>query len=266
MRSNKAPLISVIINCYNGEQYLKEAVRSVINQTFKKWEIIFWDNKSEDGSKEIIKSFKDKRIKYFYSKKHHKLYKARNLAIKKSKGKYICFLDVDDTWLKNKLKIQISQLLYNNFDIVFSNYFIKDENKNQKYLAIKKNKSLNYKNLAQEFLDYYFLGILTVMAKKQIFMHKKFNSKYQIIGDFDFFIKASLKYKIFYNQSPLAIYRIHSNNFSNKKIKMHINELKIWLIENKLKFRKYNTSAIKKIILRLKLKSLFFLIYNFLGV
>ena len=113
MRSNKAPLISVIINCYNGEQYLKEAVRSVINQTFKKWEIIFWDNKSEDGSKEIIKSFKDKRIKYFYSKKHHKLYKARNLAIKKSKGKYICFLDVDDTWLKNKLKIQISQLLYN---------------------------------------------------------------------------------------------------------------------------------------------------------
>ena len=266
MRNNKAPLISIIINCYNGEQYLNKAVRSVLNQTYKKWEIIFWDNKSVDNSKKIIKKFKDKRIKYFYSKKHHKLYKARNLAIKKTKGKYICFLDADDAWLKNKLKKQISQLSNKNIDIVFSNYFIKDENKNRKYLAVEENKLVNYKNLTQEFLDYYFLGILTVMGKKKIFINKKFNSKYQIIGDFDFFLNASLKYKIFYNQSPLAIYRVHNNNFSTKKIKLHINELKIWLRENQLKFSGYSISALKRMIFRLKLKSLFFSIYNFLGV
>ena len=58
------PLVSIIMNCYNGEKYLKEAIRSVINQTYKNWEIIFWDNQSKDKSSQILKSFKDKRIKY----------------------------------------------------------------------------------------------------------------------------------------------------------------------------------------------------------
>ena len=61
------PLISIIMNCYNGEKYLQEALDSVINQTYKNWEIIFWDNQSTDNSSFILKSYKDHRIKYFYS-------------------------------------------------------------------------------------------------------------------------------------------------------------------------------------------------------
>ena len=63
------PLVSVIMNCHNGEKYLKEAVKSLISQTFNKWELIFWDNKSLDNSAKIIKRFKEKRIRYFKSKK-----------------------------------------------------------------------------------------------------------------------------------------------------------------------------------------------------
>ena len=65
----KQPLVSIIMNCLNGEKYLNSAIDSVINQTYKNWELIFWDNRSTDNSANILKKYKDKRIKYFYSKK-----------------------------------------------------------------------------------------------------------------------------------------------------------------------------------------------------
>ena len=77
----KSPLVSVIINCHNGQKYLSECVRSILNQTYKNFEIIFWDNNSTDKSYEIIKKFKDKRIRKFKLDKFSSLYKSRNLAI-----------------------------------------------------------------------------------------------------------------------------------------------------------------------------------------
>ena len=65
--SDKKPLVSIIMNCYNGEKYLHEAVDSVIEQTYQNWEIIFWDNQSSDLSKTIFTSYDDPRFKYFYA-------------------------------------------------------------------------------------------------------------------------------------------------------------------------------------------------------
>ena len=60
---SKKPLVSVVMNCLNGERYLKQSIKSIVNQTYKDWELIFWDNASEDNSKNIFKKFKDKRFK-----------------------------------------------------------------------------------------------------------------------------------------------------------------------------------------------------------
>ena len=95
--------VSIIMNCYNGEQFLAEAVQSVINQTYNNWELIFWDNASNDNSQNIIKNFNDKRIKYFFSKVNEPLGKARNNALKKTQGQFIAFLDCDDLWMPSKL-------------------------------------------------------------------------------------------------------------------------------------------------------------------
>ena len=76
------------------------------------------------------------------------------------------------------------------------------------------------------------------MLEKNIFKKYKFNSKYNIIGDFDFFIKISQKYKIGCIQSPLASYRVHDSNLSGKRIDLHIKELKDWLSINKKKLEK----------------------------
>ena len=94
----KKPLVSVVINCFNGEKYLEECLSSIINQTYDNWEVIFWDNQSRDNSKKIFEKFNDKRFKYYLSPRHTFLYEARDLAIKESKGDFIAFCDVDDFW------------------------------------------------------------------------------------------------------------------------------------------------------------------------
>ena len=121
-KKNSNPLVSIIMNCYNGEEFLNDSLKSIINQTYKNWELIFWDNKSKDSSKIIFKKFKDKRFNYYYSKKNYPLYKARKLALRKCKGNLIAFLDVDDWWHKEKLSQQVKSLI-KNIGLVYSNLF-----------------------------------------------------------------------------------------------------------------------------------------------
>ena len=243
------------MNCHNGEKYLKESIKSLIAQTYKNWELIFWDNKSFDNSKKIVKKFKDRRIKYFKSEKFRNLYHSRNLAIKKAKGKYIGFLDVDDLWERVKLKKQVKYFLENkNIKIVYSNFFLLNQ--------IKRKKNIGYKNLlptgliTQKILNNYSVGLVTTMLDKKIFKKFKFNDKYNIIGDFDFFIKLSEKYEFGCIQSPLASYRVHDSNLSGKRIDLHIKELKEWLIINKRRLNNlsFSINSIYKTLIKLRIK------------
>ena len=134
---NDEPLVSILMNCYNGQRYLKEALDSVINQTYKNWELIFWDNQSKDKSSEIFKSYKDIRLRYFYADQHTPLYKARNLAIEKSKGDLIAFLDTDDLWEKDKLELQKHHFNNTEVGLVFSNLWIIKKNTKKKKIIYK---------------------------------------------------------------------------------------------------------------------------------
>ena len=227
--SNNYPLVSIIMNCYNGQTYLAVAVKSILSQKYRNFEVIFWDNQSHDNSAFIYKSFKDKRLKYYYAKKHTTLYRARNLAIKKAKGKLIAFLDTDDIWLKDKLSSQIEKFKNKKINLVYSNYYILNQVTGFKKIAYKDNlpEGIIYK----ELLKNYFLGIGTVLIKKDIILKRKnfFNEIYNIIGDFDSFIRISKNNYFSCIQHPLSIYRIHKKSFSNKNYKMHIDELKFWV-------------------------------------
>ena len=68
------PLVSIIMNCHNGSKFLEQSLNSILKQSYKNWELIFWDNKSNDSSKKKFLKFKDKRFNYFFSKKYNKLY------------------------------------------------------------------------------------------------------------------------------------------------------------------------------------------------
>ena len=121
------PLVSVIMNCFNGEKYLREAIDSVLYQTYKNWELIFWDNQSTDASAEIVDSYKDSRIQYFFAPKHTILYEARFHAVEQSKGEFLAFLDVDDWWSEDKLQVCFDcinekiDLVYHDMQIIADN-------------------------------------------------------------------------------------------------------------------------------------------------
>ena len=119
------PLISIIMNCYNGEKYLNEAIESILSQTYSNWELIFFDNLSIDNSSSIINSFKDERIKYFYLTYIMKLIRSKDRS-NYSNGEYLSFLDVDDWWKNDKLEKQIPFFKDQSVGVVCSNYIIHD--------------------------------------------------------------------------------------------------------------------------------------------
>jgi len=103
------PRVSVVMNCYNGERYLRQALDSIFAQTFTDWEIVFWDNASLDASPDIAQSYGEK-LRYFRSPATTPLGEARNRAFAQARGEYVAMLDVDDLWLPGKLERQVPML------------------------------------------------------------------------------------------------------------------------------------------------------------
>ena len=243
----KKNLVSIILNCYNGEKYLKEALSSVIAQTYKNWELIFLDNRSTDNSKNILNSFKNKKFKYFKTTRHLSLYSARNLAIKKTKGEFISFIDSDDLWQKKKLETQIKLFKHSKTGVVYGNLFVKKRETLKKYFNYNLKSGYIYKNLIRN----YNIGILTAIIRKKILVKEKklFNDKYNIIGDFDLFIRLSKNHIFQAVQHPVATYRIHRDNLSLKNRKQQVDEYKDWYTKNKKQLDIQEKSIIlKKII------------------
>ena len=262
MNLENKDLVSIIMNCHNGEKYLEQSLNSILSQTYSNWELIFWDNLSTDKSREIIKSLKDNRIKYFSSKKFLKLYDARNHAIKKANGKYISFLDTDDFWHHDKLEKQINFKKKNEkYKVIYSNYYILNERKHSKKT---RGNFLPSGFITKSLLENYVLGILSIFIEKEIFDNYSFNKEFDIIGDFDFFINLSKKYEFGCIKEPLAVYRWHEENYSKKKISNYAYEISRWLKLNddKLKSEGFSTFKLKLFFYKLRLKSLL----NFLGM
>ena len=224
----KNKLISIVINCYNGEKYLSETLNSILNQKYKNYEVIFIDNCSVDSSEKIYKKIKDKRFRYFKIKKKVKLYEARNLALKKCKGDFITFIDTDDWWDKNFLSSRKKFFNSpNTYGFCYSNCFHYFENKGK--FKVFSNQKLPSGFVLEELLKNYFVKLGTIIIKKKLISILKFNPNYNIIGDYDFIIRSANKFKGMGFQDKLVNIRIHQNNFSHNNRKMFYQEFKSWL-------------------------------------
>ena len=126
------PLISVLLNVYNGEAFLAESIQSVLNQTYQNFEFIIVDDASTDETAEIIRSFDDKRIRYIYNPVRRHIPYAGNLALKNATGDWIARIDADDVWVEDKLEKQINYVLaHPEVGACFSYADLIDENSNQ---------------------------------------------------------------------------------------------------------------------------------------
>jgi len=222
------PKVSIIMNCYNSDKYLKEAIDSIYEQTYQDWEIIFWDNQSTDNSASIAKSY-DERVKYFYADEHLPIILARNKSFEKATGEYIAILDCDDLWFPDKLKRQID--LFNNnkhIDFIYSNFFIKDTRVNRRKIAHKNLQP--EENIFEYQITNYSIGFLTVMFKTELLskVDEWFDLNLRYAGEYDLFLRffRQLRIKVSYIKEPLAVYRVHGNNATLVFTENNINDFR----------------------------------------
>ena len=233
MPENKCPLVSVIINCYNGELYLKETIDSVLSQTYKNWEIIFWDNRSVDNSAKIVKKYTDKRIKYYKSPIHTSLGKARNEAINHASGKCCAFLDCDDLWASEKLQKQIDVIDNGNVGLIYGHISV--FSKEIKHSSNWSNRMIKNKNnltgalpegeIFDKLLQHNFIPLLTAIFRRDLFNQVGGISDHmEIAEDYDLFVKLSRLTKVCAVREVVAYYRVHENNLSIGKQEQDFNE------------------------------------------
>jgi glycosyltransferase involved in cell wall biosynthesis len=206
-------MVSIITNCYNGEKYLEETIQSVLSQTYTDWEYLLFDNNSTDRSSEIFLSHKDPRFKYFKNELTVPLGHGRNDAVNMVVGDYICFIDSDDLWLPDNLSKQVDVMEKNpDVGLVYSDYqpFGVDN-------TYRKTSRKGFRTTS-EILDNYDLGLSSTMFRRSLLKNKglSINKKYQIIADFDFFVRISRVSKCYHIKEDLVRYRTHNSNLSNK--------------------------------------------------
>ena len=228
INTNDQPLVSVIMNCYNGEKYIREAINSVLEQTYKHLELVIWDNCSTDHTSEIAKSYDDKRIRYFRADEYRPLGAARNLALKKSIGEFIAFLDCDDLWMPEKLQKQIPLFSSPKIGIVFCNtIFFNEKGDNKVYY---KNGSAPTGKVFPVLLSKYYLSLETVVIRRSALPDDYwFDEQFKMIEEADLFIRIGYKWNLEMVKEILAKWRVHSNSWTWNRPDLSFKEKKLML-------------------------------------
>ena len=229
------PQISIIMTIYNHEKFITKSIKSVLNQSYKKWELIAIENGSKDLSAKILKSFKDNRIKKKFLKKNIGRTNALNLALRMCKGKFIAIQDSDDISHKKRLKIQLEYFKKKEHCwILGTNYSLFNKSKNFKK-RIDVFKTLNKK---RNFLFKNPLAHSTIMFRKDLIKKiGNYPGSFKYAQDYAFYLKAFKKYNFHFIKNNLVkINYIHDESetmrLSKNKI-IYIENLKILLWVNK---------------------------------
>ncbi|MDH6456566.1 teichuronic acid biosynthesis glycosyltransferase TuaG [Fusobacterium sp. PH5-7] len=234
VKKKKEALVSIITPLYNSEKYISETIESVLNQTYKNWEMLIVDDCSKDDGVKIVNEYilKDKRIKLFKNKKNLGGAETRNEAIKKAEGKYIAFLDSDDLWKKEKLILQIEFMEKNEYAFTYTQYERIDEGGERLKLLSKIPKTITYKQM----LKINPIGCLTAIYNQEK-LGKIYLPDIKIGQDFALWLEILKISKLGYGlEENLASYRYRISSLSkNKKKKLFC----IWKI-----YREYNNQNI----------------------
>jgi len=225
------PKVSVVMNCLNGERYLREAIDSVVAQTYPHWEIVFWDNASTDASPEIAKSYGE-RIRYFRSPETYPLAKARKLALAEARREYVAFLDCDDIWQPRKLEKQIVLFEANpRVGLVFCDTEFFNEKGIIRQLYKRKREKPLRGMVFRELLRRYFLSTETVVIRSKALddLGAGFDERLNIMHDKDLFLKIACHYELDYVDEPLAQWRVHGGSWSHSKYELSAAESELVL-------------------------------------
>ena len=211
-----SPSVSIIMNCYNGEKYIREAINSVIEQSYEDWELIIWDNRSTDNSAEIAQNYDDERIRYFLARTHTTLGAARISAARYVRGSWLAVLDVDDYWFRCHLKSLMDETFHGqDYGLIYSRYVVNRNEIGKKNIVRPRLKRLQTGNKHRFLLNDYIVGQVSAIYRKTAFDRVGGYRDYTI-ADYDLTLKISKLYTIRGLDKVTAVYRAHRDNRSRK--------------------------------------------------
>ncbi len=219
-------LISIITASYNYENYIKETIESVLNQTYQNWELIIVDDGSKDNSVNVIKSYceKDSRIKLFQHEGgiNKGLAETIKLGVSKANGEWIAFLESDDKFMPECLEEKIKVAEKNpEIGFIFSDLETFGEvntkiDKNYLYEAMKQKYKKTCIDMSIDLLKQNWISTFSiVMLKKSLLDNCNYDTPIQAFLDRWIWIQVSQKTKFYYLDKKLTMWRIHSKSFLN---------------------------------------------------
>ena len=215
-------IVSVVVPYYKNKKFIKKAIDSIMNQSYKNFEILLiYDDPSKSDLSYIKNNFTNKKIKLIINKENQGAAKSRNIAMKKSKGKFIAFLDSDDFWKKDKLKKQLEFMRTHSLDFSYTAYNILNK---KKFLRKEVPIQIEYKDLLKR-CD---IGLSTVVIKKKILKKFKF-AKLKTKEDYVLWLQLAKNGNTFYglNQN-LSLWRLSKNSLSSSIIRKLIDGYKVY--------------------------------------
>ena len=206
--SKNSPKVSIVLPTYNGYKYIRQSIDSCLNQTYKNIELIIVDDGSTDKTSEIIKSFKDNRIKYIKHEKNKGLPYALNTGFANAIGEYLSWTSDDNFYNEKAIEKMLIFLNKSNVDLVYTDYFNYLTEVDKKILVKLPDKlDLKKGNL---------VGPCFLYTRRVYENIGNYNAKYVLVEDYEYWIRVfKKKYSLAHYPFPLYIYRCHSNALTN---------------------------------------------------
>jgi glycosyltransferase involved in cell wall biosynthesis len=230
--NREIPLVSVEMITYNHAKYIGVAIDSVLNQTYENFELIIIDNFSEDNTEEVVRSYADKRIKYFKFRNYGVIAASRNFGVKKSKGEYIAILDSDDKWYPSKLEKTMEVFLREpDIDLVCHDEYVTSGGKILKTSSYGPYVDDMYAHLLYQ--GNCISTSATVVKRKRLVEAGLFSERpdFLTVEDYDLWLKlANLGCKFYFLHEVLGEYVLHESNLS-ANLELHYSNL-LTVVEN----------------------------------
>ena len=218
-----SPIITVVITCYNQGKYLREAIESVLAQSYEYCEIIIVDDGSTDHTKFVVDGYP--QVKYIYQV-NQGVSSARNTGIEHSNGEFICFLDADDWLLPNGLEINLQHIEENkevafvsgayvfvNMYYPFARFVSAERLNREERYTVDEPKFPETRDHYKQFLRGNYIGMhAAVLYRHWVFEEFRFDTSLTGCEDYDLFLRISRKYPVLDHAAPIAAYRRHENN------------------------------------------------------
>lgn len=214
----QSPKVSVIVTTYNRANIVVETIDSILNQTFRDFELIIVDNESTDDTEKVVKAYTDGRIRYFKNGNNGIIAVNRNYGINRARGDYIAFCDDDDLWMPDKLEKQVTELERDRrIGLICANGINFDDlgNHGKRFRARLTDRDFSFESLLRNNFVSSFTAVVRKAVLDELGMLDE-SRELVSVEDYELWLRIAKKYKVKYIDLPLGKYRTHRGAYRKR--------------------------------------------------